>query len=60
MFLPTKIDKDSFHTAIATAGVSALLVGMISIGLEELRTHLSKRREKDIKKDTTPSNPTEV
>lgn len=44
---PNKIDKDAVHTALAVAGFSALLVGVINIGLEELKAHLSKRRLKD-------------
>lgn len=44
--IPNKIDKDKVHTALAIAGCSALMVGIINIGLEELKFFLVARRKK--------------
>jgi hypothetical protein len=42
----TVIDRGAVLTATATAALSALLVGVINIGVDEVKALLAERREK--------------
>ena len=43
---PNKVDKDALHTALAIATLSTLVVGLINIGLDEIKARLDARRPK--------------